>query len=107
MSLVKVAISEVGSDTVSVKEVENDLKTMQGIVEGYIEYISITERLGIICNEEGKLKNLKPNFVFRGELYVGNVILVALENGDIVSLNDEDLELLLEIVSLFKDPETY
>lgn len=101
MSLVKVAICRADDNTIRLGEIENELKALQEFVGGYIQYVPITPRIGFICNEEGKLMDLKPNFEFRGDLVVGNVLFVALEQGDIVSLTDEDLEVLEEIVSTF------
>lgn len=38
--------------------INNELETLQKIVGGYIETITIADNLVIVCNEEGKLKNL-------------------------------------------------
>lgn len=55
--------------------ISNTLKNLQNIVDGYIETTSPRRGLVIICNEEGKLKNLEPNVFLRGEMYVGTIIV--------------------------------
>lgn len=38
------------------------LKNLQKTVEGYIETLTIGDGIVIICNEEGKIRELEPNF---------------------------------------------
>ena len=45
------------------REIENTLKAFQTIVGGYIEGLRIYDDLCCYINDEGKLKNLDPNFV--------------------------------------------
>ncbi|MGI5873511.1 MAG: DUF3846 domain-containing protein [Bacillota bacterium] len=42
-------------------EIENDLHTLQEIVGGFIETLTISEDAVIICNEEGKINGMEPN----------------------------------------------
>ena len=46
-----------------IKEIKNDLRSMQEIVGGYIEVIYPFDNpeIALICNEEGKLEGLTPN----------------------------------------------
>ena len=54
----KVLIVEPGKPA-RVDDIENDLKTLQGIVGGYIETVTpFQEDVVLIVNEEGKLKGL-------------------------------------------------
>lgn len=62
-------------------EYEDNLETLQKIVGGNIEYFGIGDGVCIICNEEGKLKNLDPNFYIKNsrnqaQLFVGDCLLV-------------------------------
>jgi len=59
--------------------VTNDLKHLQDYVGGYIEAIRFLEDVCLICNEEGKLKQLPTNFLLRGDLIVGNVLFVGVK----------------------------
>lgn len=38
--------------------VENTLRSMQELVDGPIECVTVTEDLAIVCNEEGRLRGL-------------------------------------------------
>ena len=55
-------------------EIENELRVFQDIVGGYIETTGIDD-LVIICNEEGKLKNLKYNIAVGMDFLVGTIII--------------------------------
>lgn len=44
-----------------IKEIENDLQTMQQVVGGYIEVTRLTQGINIVCNEDGIMKNLPIN----------------------------------------------
>lgn len=51
-----------------VKEIDDFLKEMQGIVGGYIQAIyPFDEPVALVCNDEGKLMNLPPNRGLRDE----------------------------------------
>ena len=57
-----------------VKEIDGSLKSMQGIVGGYIQAIPFSEDpgLALVCNDEGKLLNLPANRGLRdknGQIY--------------------------------------
>ena len=43
-------------------EIDNDLASMQEVVDGYIEeYMPFEDDAAIVCNEEGKMMGLPPN----------------------------------------------
>ena len=43
-------------------EIDNDLESMQELVDGYIEeYMPFEDDIAIVCNEEGKMMGLPPN----------------------------------------------
>ena len=43
-------------------EIDNDLASMQELVDGYIEeYMPFEHDIAIVCNEEGKMMGLAPN----------------------------------------------
>jgi len=45
-------------------EIDNTLEALQEFVGGYIEVIYIGNDLCLVCNEEGKLKNLEVTVAF-------------------------------------------
>lgn len=75
----------------AVYHIKNELTTLQGIVDGYIEAISLPKGLVLICNEEGKLKGLQPNRRISGDIIVGTFFFCRSEDGEFTSLNDEDV----------------
>ena len=76
-------------------EIENSLRAFQEGVKGHIECIYPWPDVILICNEEGKIKNLTPNRIIRGQLIVGNFILVSDDKkGDFKSLTEEQIEFL-------------
>lgn len=60
-------------------EIENMLKSFQSAVGGYIETFTILEDMVIICNEEGRLKNLPYNCKICGVDFVGPIIFCGVE----------------------------
>ena len=62
-----------------IADIKNELKTLQKIVGGYIEVIPLDETTVCICNEEGKLLNLEPNFNFRYDIICGTVIICSVK----------------------------
>ena len=77
-----------------VVEIVDDLKTYQEIVGGYIEVFPLWEGILCICNEEGKLKSLPPNFKFYNDIICGDVIFVSEGGEDFLGLNEEQIEML-------------
>lgn len=61
-------------------EIENTLEKLQELVDGYIEIIPMDD-IYMIVNEEGRLRNLKPNILIGERWIVGNVVF-ALNKGD-------------------------
>ena len=62
-----------------IKEIPNTLERLQTIVDGYIETVTVRNGLVIICNEEGKLTGMAPNFRIGFEQIVGTVIVVGVD----------------------------
>lgn len=100
---IQVVVVEVGQ-VPEIKIIKNDLDSLQKIVGGYIEVVTIGEdsagnKLAIICNEEGKLQGLPPNRLIRGfDMMVGNFLIVSYDRaGNEVSLPDHDCKVLKEL----------
>lgn len=76
-------------------QIKDTLEEKQKLVGGLIEVIPYQDAL-IICNEEGKLLNLKPNIVFDYDYIAGDCIVVGddYENAGFKSLTDEQIERL-------------
>lgn len=61
--------------------VSNSLEALQKNVEGYIETITIASDMVIICNEEGRLRNLPYNCTICDVDLVGPIMIVG-KDGD-------------------------
>ena len=59
--------------------VPNDLHTLQELVGGYIETVTVAEDVCVICNEEGRLHGLDFNCVYDGVGFVGTILLVGVD----------------------------
>ncbi len=74
-----------------VTNISVSLKNLQRIVEGPIETVPCGTSAVIICNEEGKLRNLQPNFwigegVF-SDVIVGEAIVIGVDGEDFCDLS--------------------
>lgn len=92
---IKVIIKQPGKE-MKVGYIENELKTIQILVGGYIETIRpIQQNQNIIAvlNDCGKILNLEPNFLFNNsDIVVGNVIFTKSDDeGEFISLNEKDI----------------
>lgn len=91
-------------------EIENELAEFQRIVGGHIETFlcPLVPGVKIICNEEGKIMGLAPNFALMPNIICGTVIVVGDGGEEFISLTDKqrnDAWLSLTIRAI-DDPET-
>lgn len=94
----KVIVKEVGKNP-EVREIENKLSVLQGLVGGHIEVVRIADVL-LICNEEGKLDGLPANFSTGHDVIVGTAVFVSHDNsGEFIGLSDYQV---LEIMDMFE-----
>lgn len=80
--------------------IENNLETLQSLVEGYIEAVPVTDDTVMIVNEEGRLHGLDPNFFvgMLGEFVLGPVVFAGVDGEEFCSvpaLYEEQLMRLL------------
>lgn len=66
--------------------VANTLETMQALVGGYIETVTLTEDLVLICNEEGLIKALPFCCEVCGLRLYGAVILAGVQGDEFVDV---------------------
>lgn len=106
---IKVAVLE--NNKLEVKEIENNLKTLQEIVGGLIEIPYISDKLSdngidIIINEEGKLiDGLRPEIAIVNkktsdviDLVFGTCIFASSDNeGGTIGLSEEQIGILFEM----------
>lgn len=84
-------------------EIENTLDAMQKFVNGDIEVINITDKILLVCNEEGKMRGLPPAaFIVRNQqaqdIIVGKFFLCREDSENMVSIQESDIEDFKRIV---------
>ena len=62
MEKIKVIIKRPDEAYGHIAHINNDLKTLQETVGGYIEAVEIGDNVVLICNEDGKNLGLESNF---------------------------------------------
>lgn len=89
----KIIFKEVGKDPV-VMEIDDTLEAKQKLVGGLIEIVPYKDDLLLVCNEEGKITNLKPNLQFDYDYIAGNCFIVGddYENSGFKSIEDSQIE---------------
>lgn len=85
------------------KDIESGFRSLQQIVDGYIEFYNIGKGLSIVCNDEGKLMGLEGNRRVGNEIIAGTFLIVGTsKNGETISLTEEQMQLCK---ARFKMPE--
>lgn len=73
--------------------IDNDLESLQAMVGGNIELVSLSDSADMICNEEGKLMNLPANRRFGNDVIAGRFIIVGSDGGEhFTSISQEDIK---------------
>lgn len=78
--------------------VENTLRSMQNLVDGPIECVTVTEDLAIVCNEEGRLRGLSPSVRLLGVEFVGPVAFVGVRGDEFMSITRKGERLVRQMV---------
>ena len=111
-NMIEVILLQPGREA-KVIEMGNDLDTMQNIVDGNIEeYMPFPDDVAIVCNEEGKIRNLDLNRAIKGEdgeiidIICGDCFLcyAPIESEEFLSMPEELKEKYLQ---RFKQPEEF
>lgn len=87
---IKVVYIEPGRDP-EFRTVNNTLEAMQILVKGYIEALTVSNDMVIVCNEEGHLRNMPFNREMFGISLYGPIVLVGTEGEDFTDVPVEDL----------------
>ncbi len=78
--------------------VENTLRSLQELVDGPIECVTVTEDLAIVCNEEGRLRGLSPSASILRVQFVGPVAFVGVRGDEFMSISRKVERLVRQIV---------
>ena len=82
-----------------VGEIENTLKVLQNYVGGLIQTVHLTEKIIVICNDEGKLQQLPLNRVWMDsqeilDYFVGNILCVRHQGEEFSSIEPKDIPII-------------
>lgn len=94
----RVIYKEPGKDA-EVRNIDNTLKALQNLVNGYIEHLGlIPGRLGLFVNEEGKLNDMRRNFFLasHNDTIFGPAIFFGEDGEELTDISDEDAMLVME-----------
>lgn len=89
------------------KNIDNDLKSLQKIVGGYIRVTHPYEDLvGIVCNDEGKIMGLPLNRYVpeSDDIIAGTFLVCGLSENDLISLDNKQTE---KFYNKLKCPEQF
>lgn len=82
---IKILMKKPG-EKAAVVEPANDLAALQHLVGGYIETVTITSDLVVICNEEGRLLGLPYNTKIYNVEFVGTILLAGVRRDSFADL---------------------
>ena len=94
----KIVYKKVNEDA-KIMEIENTLEAKQELVGGLIEVVPyLNDDILLVCNEEGKLMNLKPNVLFDLDYIAGDFFVIGddYENAGFKSLTDAQCEEIIK-----------
>ena len=76
--------------------IQNDLESLQHFVDGYIETVTITSDLVLICNEEGRIRNMEYNTNILNLPIYGPIIIAGVNKDEFDDI-PADVKQLIEI----------
>lgn len=84
MKKIKVIHIDAEKQTVSLIEVENELRPLQDLVGGNLEVapVSWVGGIDLLVDEEGLLKSLDHGFSYEGVTFAGNGVVVGVKDGE-------------------------
>lgn len=77
------------------RDIPNTLEELQAAVGGYIETVAFATDACVICNEEGRLKEMPHNCKFLGVDFVGPILIVGIAGEEFKDLDPEAMGLIL------------
>ncbi len=70
--------------------VDNELKALQKVIGGWLESFTFAADACILCDEEGRLKDLPFNVKLFGNPFFGNILLVGVNDDEFCDFPDPD-----------------
>lgn len=83
-------------------KIEHTLRNLQKIVNGYIEIVELSPIVDLICNEEGKIKQLPLNRFIDYDIIAGTFFIAGHIDEEAISLSRKQIKKYKEIFKLSK-----
>ncbi len=84
-----------------IKEIDDDLKSLQKLVGGYVEQVTLygieDGHYIILCDEDGRLKNKPLNCLISGYVLVGDIIIARQKDFELQSVSKDFLERFVKL----------
>lgn len=80
------AIYKAPGEVPQIIDIENTLEALQVAVGGYIETLTFASDACLICNEEGRLREMPYNVDFLGAQIFGPILIVGYEDDKFTDL---------------------
>lgn len=95
----KVLYKKVGQEP-ELLEINHTLNEMQNLVDGLIEVVPYKNNILLVCNDEGKLLNMKVNILFDNDCIAGDCFFVGddYKNASFKDLTDKQVEEIKEML---------
>ena len=77
---------------------DNDLKAFQEAVGGYIETVTLTPEIVVICNEEGRLRGLPFNVEISGIGFLGTIVIAGVKGDEFSSIRAAAIPLVRRLL---------
>lgn len=96
--MMRVILKEPGKDPAMIT-IDGSLGSLQKLVGGHIEHVRLTDNVGILVDEEGKLKNREPNFFLPTikDMLVGPVVFIGEAGAEFTDIQDREAYLVMKI----------
>lgn len=93
----KVLVKEPAQSPVQIT-IDGSLDSLQRLVGGYIEHVKFTDSVGILVDEEGKLKELPPNIFLPSvrDALVGTVVFVGEGDEEFTDIPETEAQLIMK-----------
>lgn len=75
-------------------EVDNELRSIQQEVGGYLESFTFAEDACVLCDEEGRMKGKQHNISVCGVPFVGTILVVGVDGENFTDLTERQEEAL-------------
>lgn len=82
-------------------DIDGRLETLQSLVGGNIEPITMSGAGNVVClcDENGKIYGRQPNFTLRNDVIVGSAVFIGADGEDFTDIPEEDAVIIMALLS--------